>query len=118
MLRLMGWLRKISLIGLIAAVLTPFVLRPFLTMGISAHHVTLVKTFTQPCPVKHQPCGLICQLDSQTREIDTRPENASEFLSLSGLETHASWEAAGLETGLAPPLRKSNPNLYPLFLRI
>ena len=82
MLRLMGWLRKISLIGLIAAVLTPFVLRPFLTMGISAHHVTLVKTFTQPCPVKHQPCGLICQLDSQTREIDTRPENASEFLSL------------------------------------
>jgi hypothetical protein len=118
MLRLIGWLRKISLIGLIAAVLTPFVFRPFLSMGICAHHSNLVKAFSTPCPIKHQACGLICQLESQTREIDTRPENPSEYLSLSVIVAHASWDSAGMKKVFDSPPQNSKVIPRLMILRI
>lgn len=118
MLRLLGWLKKISLVGLVAAVLTPFVFRPFLSLGVCQRQIVLEKASIQSCPTRHPVGGLMNQLNSQTREIDSKIQKPSESLSKSGQETQPLWMPAGLEAGLVSPATKWNPIPCLLFLRI
>jgi hypothetical protein len=118
MLRLLGWLKKISLIGLVAAVLTPFVFRPFLSLGVCQRQIVLEKASIQSCPTRHHVGGLMNQLNSQTREIDSKIQKPSEYLSKSGQGNQPLWISVGLEAGLVSRAPNSKPARCLLFLRI
>ncbi len=106
------------MIGLVAAVLTPFVLRPLLSLGIKEHPAFPVKATLQPCPAPHHSCGLARQLESQTRESDSKSQKPLDSHSKASPAKDPSRVAAGMEMDSPPLLSKSNHSPYPFFLRI
>ncbi len=73
MLVLMDLLRRISLISLMAAVLTLFVCRPLLSLCVHNQGFYSGTIYAANSPGRHQARTLIRQLDSQFQEADSKP---------------------------------------------
>ena len=105
MLDLVSWYRKVSFIGLIAVVLTPFVFRPVLNMVLHAHQETLfAKASTQPSSAHHRASNCIVQ----NREGDK--ESQKPFQLLAKMKPNQELDElmmAGMAKGLMKAFNKS-----------
>ena len=115
MLDLVSWYRKVSFIGLIAVVLTPFVFRPVLNMVLHAHQETLfAKASTQPSSAHHRASNCIVQ----NREGDKESQKPFQLLAKmkpnqDPLDMTAGW--LKISSKFAP---RSSDSRCPTFLRI
>jgi hypothetical protein len=72
MLGLVGFSRRISLIGMVLTVLTPFICRPLLSLCMHGQGFWAGVSYTNNSGSRHLARTLIRQLDSQAQETDSK----------------------------------------------
>jgi hypothetical protein len=110
MLGLMRLLRRISLIGLMAFVLSLFVCRPLLSLGVRNQGISAGTICAANGPGRRLARTLIRQLDSQFQEADSKPQKP--HLAVSRYNPSRKTEA-GLSSGEEPILLADRRVAFP-----